>query len=193
MKYEIERKIEKLIEEANQAVGDSVSKYRPISDTLTMVPGISALGQMGQGYQVGKDLNHKVAGTLLGAEAAAGAKSKYDDSVGIGDVYTGKNMAKRAGQGAVLGGLAGGIGSGVNNFAVGEMVPEGVDPEEFRAAVSQSIEDTPGMSADLASMSLDDPASYAALLAGTGAAGSALVGPGLKYGLGKLFGKNKGK
>ena len=174
-------KIEILIEEANAAVGNTVSEYRPISDTLTMAPIIGGIGNMAQGYQVGKRLGHPVAGTLLGAEAAAGAKSNYDDSVGIGDVYTKGNMLKRGGQGAVLGGGLAGINIAMQNQLQSSGVKDALHDMENRGGFE-------GYSAGEALQAGEDPLQYAGEEMLATGAGAALLGPGLKYGLGKLFG-----
>lgn len=170
--------------EANQAVKDAVAKYRPISDTLTMAPVISGIGQMAQGYQVGKELNHKVAGTLLGAEAAAGAASKHDNTVSIGDVYTRRNMAKRGVQGAAIGAGIAGMNIAAQKHLQGGM-PEVKD-------LLQHDKDQGGFNGYIAGEALqaaDNPVEYAGEEAGAMAAGTALLAPGIKYGLGKIFGR----
>jgi len=177
----IENKIEALIEEANRELQQSVSKYRPISDTLTMAPVIGGFGQMAQGYTVGKEVGHPVAGLILGAEAAAGAKSKHDDSVSVGDVYTKGNIAKRAGQGAVLGAVTGAINSRIQS---GMQTPEVQD--ELRNMADQ--DGLGGYGASEALYAANDPLAYSGEQALITALGAGAIAPGLKYGLGKLFG-----
>ena len=112
MNKNVENKIDGLLEEANQQVADATSKFRG-GDAVMMsgLPLINTIGGMHAGYKAGKEMGHPIAGLLLRQEGAAGARSKWDPSTSIGDVYTGENMAKRAGQygmGTLMGGLAAG-------------------------------------------------------------------------------------
>ncbi len=149
----VERKIEALIQEANQEVSNAATKWRG-GDVLGAIPDptglINAGGNMYAGYQAGSELGHPAAGLILGQEGAAGARSKHDDSVSVGDVYTKENVLKRALQGGVTGATAGmvaGAGGGPEVMGAGAL---------------------------------------------GGALGGAVMGaggvPGIRYGLGKLFG-----
>ena len=106
----IEHKIERLIEEASQNVQQAVSQVRggDIASPVTAVLPIN-VGAMHAGYKAGSEMGHPIAGTFLGQEGAAGARSGWDPSVGIGDVYTKGNMLKRGLQGTALGGILGGL------------------------------------------------------------------------------------
>ena len=180
----VEHKIDALLEEVNKAVQQSVSKYRPISDTLTMAPSIGGIGSIAQGYTVGKEMGHPYAGALIGAEAAAGAKSIHDNSVGIGDVYTRPNMRKRAVQGAAIGAGLAGI-----NIARMDTIQT---PSVRRALLDiQSKGGYDGYNAGEALQAAYDPIQYAGEEMLATGMGAALLAPGLKYGLGKVFGSEK--
>jgi hypothetical protein len=88
---------------------------------------------MHAGYKAGEEMGHPIAGTLLGQEGAAGARSKWDNSVDIGDVYTGKNLLKRGIQGGVLG------------AAVGALDPEIGIPELAAASAAGTAAISPGV------------------------------------------------
>ena len=107
----IEHKIERLIEEASQNVQQAVSQVRggDIAYPLAAFTAPYNIGAMHAGYKAGSEMGHPVVGTLLGQEGAAGARSGWDPSVGIGDVYTKGNMLKRGLQGTALGGILGGL------------------------------------------------------------------------------------
>ncbi len=137
----INSKIEKLIEEANADVQRAVSQVR-VGDILQgAMPGVigidAALGTGGgihAGYRGGQELGHKYAGMILGQEGAAGARSKWDPSTSIGDVYTKENATKRAAQGVIpglaLGAVAGqgDIGAALGGAALASALNAGVRP-----------------------------------------------------------------
>ncbi len=108
MTHGAENKIDRLIEEANKEVQDAVSKWRG-GDVFATIPNplVSAIGGLHSGYETGKEMGHPWAGAILKQEGAAGAKSKNDPSIGIGDVYGTGNLLKRAAQGGIVGSLAG--------------------------------------------------------------------------------------
>ena len=141
------QKIDKLLMEANEKIAKEVSKVRG-GDLITPIPIIGGPGVIHAGYTAGREMGHPRVGLFLGSEGAAGAKSKYDQTISIGDVYTRKNILKR--------GLQGGL----------------------------------GMTAYSMMNELDDPSYKAQMILNMGL-GSATVLPGLKYGLGKLFGKKR--
>ena len=158
----VERKIDRLIEEANQRVADSVSQVRGgdivsglTPDGLVVPPGgltlPNTIGGAHAGYKAGNELGHPIAGVFLKQEGAAGARSKWDPSVSIGDVYTGKNIGKRVLQG-VTSGLIGG---------------------SILSAINPSLDLAQGMTGG-------------ALIGGA----VAPILPGTRYGLGKVFGSN---
>ncbi len=149
---------ERILEEANQSVADSVAKVHggDIVGGLPIfgLPGMAAhtIGDVYAGYTVGKELDHPVAGTLFGAEGAAGAKSQADPEAGItiGDVYSKENIAKRA------------IQLGVPSAVLGAMLSGGILG------------------------TLDGTAEVSALAGGAlGAAAGGTLRPGISYGLGK--------
>jgi len=178
-------KVNRLVEEVNSAVQNSVSKVRG-GDIVTTIPGISPFGQMHQGYKVGNELGHPVVGTLLGAEAAAGARSKNDNTVSIGDVYTKKNMTKRAIQGGVL-------GAGISTMS-SIQTQKAMENPNIRHTIEHIAQNENGIQGIMA-QNVVNHADHPLLAAGEEAlaagAGAALLAPAIKYGLGKVFGKKQ--
>ena len=70
-----------------------------VGGVVNAVPGVGLAGipiKMVGGYQTGSALGHPVVGTVLGRDAALGATSNYDKTVGVKDVYTKKNLFNKA-------------------------------------------------------------------------------------------------
>jgi hypothetical protein len=70
-----------------------------VGGVANAVPGVGLAGipiKMVGGYQTGSALGHPVVGTVLGRDAALGATSNYDKTVGVKDVYTKKNLFNKA-------------------------------------------------------------------------------------------------
>ena len=70
-----------------------------VGGVANVVPGVGLAGipiKMVGGYQTGSALGHPVVGTVLGRDAALGATSNYDKTVGVKDVYTKKNLFNKA-------------------------------------------------------------------------------------------------
>lgn len=124
-----------IIEEASKKAQEIVNKHSfNATDILSKVPffPVQAPATIVNGYQAGEHAGHPVVGAMLGRNAAIGAMSKHDKNVSIGDVYTKKNVASKATQGAiggaVLGGMLGGpagaaIGATANGIAAGAIAP----------------------------------------------------------------------
>ncbi len=128
---------DRILEEANQGVANSVSKLR-VGDMVGAVPLAPAIaGNMHAGYMSGKELNHPLAGLFLGAEGAAGARSMSDEkaNIDIKDVYTQENIIKRAALmgipaaaiGAMLAGPAGAAAAGATGAIIGGGIKPGAN------------------------------------------------------------------
>jgi hypothetical protein len=120
MNTQVETKIDKLIEEANEKVKESVAKWRGGDFAFAFPHQLIAMpGFMHAGYKAGRELGHPVAGLFTGQEGAAGARSNWDPTVTIGDVYTPKNFTKRTLQMLPAAALGGALGGGPGGAVIG--------------------------------------------------------------------------
>jgi len=121
-----------IIEEANKKVQKVMDKYSKYDEDPIIV---NQQKERINGYNAGRELGHPMTGEMAGREAAAGALSRHDKTVSIGDVYTTKNLGSRlknvgapaavigTGVGALFGGPVGAaIGAG-SGLALGAAVP----------------------------------------------------------------------
>lgn len=112
--------LSKLIEEAyvlheNQKAKTRAETWDNTGNTMERIAGLADVVPFGgsglrtvSGFQAGHEIGHPIAGALVGREGALGAASRHDKSIGIGDVYTKKNMLNHAiAAGAGLVGMAG--------------------------------------------------------------------------------------
>ena len=77
--------------------GNTMERIGGVTNAVPLVGAVAGIPmKMVGGYQTGKALGHPVAGTLLGRDAALGATSNYDKTVGVKDVYTKKNLFNKA-------------------------------------------------------------------------------------------------
>ena len=100
-----------IIMEASKKARELINKHSNsvtgvVGDIVPFTP-INIPAAMINGYQIGRETGHPIAGTLLGREAAIGAMSKHDKNISIGDVYTGANMRNKLIGGAIPGIIAG--------------------------------------------------------------------------------------
>ena len=77
--------------------GNTMERIGGVTNAVPLVGAVTGIPmKMVGGYQTGSALGHPVVGTVLGRDAALGATSNYDKTVGVKDVYTKKNLFNKA-------------------------------------------------------------------------------------------------
>ena len=132
-------------QEARRKFDTTGNTAERIAGGISAIPGVGSTGiglipRAVANYQTGDALGHRVAGTLLGREAALGAASKHTPGISVGDVYTKNNMINKAIGG--FGAMAGVMGT---NHLIGDGNP---------------MVDAIGLTAPLTSMTIAPAMSY---------------------------------